>query len=165
MADSPSLTRVANMSSKTAVIFDMDGTLCDVTSIRHHVLDRRRRNYTAFHYLSVFCPPISWVRDRALKYHAENVTVLIVTARQEEWRHLTETWCDSNGIPYESVHMRRQGDQRKDEIIKSEILDHLLETYDIIHAFDDNPNVIELWRERGIEHTVVPGWNEEKYEQ
>lgn len=149
------------MTKKPAVIFDMDGTLCDVTSIRHYVLDRRRRNYKAFHYLSIFCPPHDWVRDRALQHHAEGDTVLIVTARQEEWRHLTETWTDSNDIPYASVHMRKQGDKRKDKIIKSEILDLLLETYDIIHAYDDNPSIIELWRERDISHTVVPGWAEE----
>lgn len=144
-----------------AVIFDMDGTLCDVTSIRHHVLDRRRRNYKAFHYLSIFCPPIDWVLALAKKHHAEGKAVLIVTAREEEWRHITESWSSQNEVPYRSVHMRKQGDKRKDKIIKGEILDLLLETYDIEHAYDDNPTVIELWQEREIPHTVVPGWAKE----
>jgi phosphoglycolate phosphatase-like HAD superfamily hydrolase len=144
-----------------AVIFDMDGTLCDVTSVRHHVLDRRRRNYPAFHYLSIFCPPFEWVRDHSLRYHAENIKVLVVTARREQWRHLTENWLDTHDIPYEAVYMRKQEDPRKDKIIKGEILDGLLESYDILHAFDDNPSIIELWQERGIPHTVVPGWAEE----
>lgn len=148
-------------TKKPAVIFDMDGTLCDVTSIRHHVLDRRRRNYKAFHYLSLFCPPFEWVRDLSQKYHDDGVTVLVVTARQAEWRALTESWLLQHDVPYQSVHMRKQHDIRKDKIVKGEILDHLLVTYDIKHAFDDNPSIIELWRERGIPHTVVPGWAEE----
>lgn len=146
---------------KLAVIFDMDGTLCDVTSIRHHVLDRRRRNYKAFHYLSLFCPPFAWVRDLSQSYHAEGVVVLVVTARHDQWRDLTESWLLQHGVPYHEVHMRKQGDMRKDKIIKSEILDQLLMTYDIKHALDDNPSIIELWNERGIPHTVVPGWAEE----
>lgn len=149
------------LTKQPAVIFDMDGTLCDVTSIRHYVLDRRRRNYHAFHYLSVFCPPFGWVRSEAKRHHADKVTVLVVTARREEWQALTEQWLMSHDIPYEEVRMRKQDDPRKDKIIKGEILDDLLETYDIIHAYDDNPSIIELWRERDIPHTVVPGWAEE----
>jgi phosphoglycolate phosphatase-like HAD superfamily hydrolase len=149
------------MSKPAAVIFDMDGTLCDVTSVRHHVLDRRRRNYKAFHYLSVFCPPIEWVLDLAHQYNAEGLRVIVVTARQEEWRPLTEAWLFHHGAPHSGLLMRAQNDKRKDKIIKGEILDSLLETYDIQHAYDDNPSIIELWQERGIPHTHVPGWAEE----
>lgn len=149
------------MSKPPAVIFDMDGTLCDVTSVRHHILDRRRRNYRAFHYLSVFCPPIEWVRDRAIDCNIEGVTVIVVTARREEWRTLTEAWLFQHNIPYDTLHMRGQDDPRKDKLVKGDILDKLLETYDIEHAYDDNPSIIELWQERGIPYTVVPGWAEE----
>lgn len=149
------------MSKIPAVIFDMDGTLCDVTSVRHHVLDRRRRNYKAFHYLSVFCPPIEWVRDLSDQHNAEGATVIVVTARHEQWRHLTEAWLFQHNVPYTELHMRKQDDMRKDKSIKGEILDLLLETYDIEHAYDDNPSIIELWQERGIPHTAVPGWAEE----
>lgn len=146
------------MGKKPAVIFDMDGTLCDVRSIRQYVLDQRRRDYDAFHYLSLFCPPHEWVRDLAQKHHADGTTVLVVTARQEQWRAITESWMLHHEVPYHSLHMRKQGDKRKDKIIKGEILDLLLELYDIEHAVDDNPSIIELWQERGIPYTVVPGW-------
>lgn len=149
------------MSKKPAVIFDMDGTLCDVTSVRHLILDRRRRNYNAFHYGSSFCPPIQWVADAAHRYRKAGFEVVVVTARQEMWRELTTNWLNTHGIPYVEIHMRAQGDLRKDKIIKGEILDRLLEVYDIKHAFDDNPSIIELWQERGIDYTHVPGWAEE----
>lgn len=146
---------------KPAVIFDMDGTLCDVTSIRHHVLDRRRRNYKAFHYLSIFCPPFDWVVDELYNYISGGYTILVVTARQEEWHAVTANWLDHHEIPYAELHMRSQNDIRKDKIIKGEILDRLLLDYDIKHAFDDNPSIIELWAERDIPHTIVPGWAKE----
>lgn len=149
------------MTKQKAVIFDMDGSLVDVNTIRHHVLDRRRRNYKAFHYLSTFCPPFDWVRDLAQKYHDEGVVVLVVTARKNEWRAVSSAWLEQNTVPYRELHMRKQNDDRKDKVIKSEILDLLLLKYEIIHAVDDNPNVIELWTERGIPTTVVPGWSKE----
>lgn len=149
------------MTKPPAVIFDMDGTLCDVTSVRHHVLDRRRRNYKAFHYLSVFCPPIEWVRNCAITYAIEGVPVIVVTARREEWRALTEAWLFQHNIPHEFLFMRQQNDDRKDKAVKSDILELLQQSYTIEHAYDDNPSIIELWQERGIPHTVVPGWAEE----
>jgi phosphoglycolate phosphatase-like HAD superfamily hydrolase len=149
------------MSKAPAVIFDMDGTLCDVTSVRHHVLDRHRRNYKAFHYLSVFCPPIAWVRNLAELHHMSGNKVIVVTARKEEWRTLTEAWLMQHDVRHEALHMRGQDDMRKDKLVKGEILDLLLESYDIEHAYDDNPSIIELWQERGVPHTVVPGWAEE----
>jgi phosphoglycolate phosphatase-like HAD superfamily hydrolase len=144
-----------------AVIFDMDGTLCDVTSVRHHVLDRRRKNHHAFHYGSLWCPPIPWVLDNAHRYHRAGFHVIVVTAREEKWRELTSNWLESVGAPPYRMFMRPTGDFRKDKLIKGEILDMLLETYDIHHAYDDNPAILELWQERGVPYTVVPGWAEE----
>jgi len=152
---------VAKHAKAPAAIFDMDGTLCDVTSVRHHVLDRRRRNYKAFHYGSLFCPPIQWVLDSAHRYHRAGFQILVVTARQEMWRELTSNWLDQVGAPPYALHMRKQGDLRRDKLIKGEILDVLLDQYDVKHAFDDNPAIIELWQERVIPYTHVPGWAEE----
>lgn len=144
-----------------AVIFDMDGTLCDVTSVRHHVLNRRRKNHHAFHYGSLFCPPIHWVMNVAHQYRQAGFQVLVVTAREEKWRRLTLNWLESNGSPQHGLFMRPTADFRRDKLIKGEILDQLQESFTIRHAFDDNPAIIELWQERGIECTVVPGWAEE----
>lgn len=145
-----------------AVIFDMDGTLCDVRTIRHHVTNPKKRNFKAFHYLSIFCPPHEWVKAAAHKHHAEGLVNLVVTARDEQWRFLSKSWLLNNDIPHRSVHMRGRWDERVDKEVKSDILDELLETYEIVHAYDDNPSIIELWAERGIPYTVVPGWGEEE---
>ena len=42
-----------------AVIVDIDGTLVDVSSVRHHVAGPGKRNFDAFHRESADCPPIA----------------------------------------------------------------------------------------------------------
>jgi phosphoglycolate phosphatase-like HAD superfamily hydrolase len=143
-----------------AVIFDCDGTLVDVTGIRHHVI-RRPKNYDAFHYGSVFCPPIAWVLDEVDYHHRAGNRILVVTAREERWRTLTENWLATHGVPFHELHMRATGDFRSDVLIKGEILDRLIPRFDIRHAYDDNPSIIGLWKARGVPHTVVPGWASE----
>jgi hypothetical protein len=55
--------------------------------------------------------------------------------------------------------MRRDGDFRPDGVVKLEILDMIKEDgYNVIHAWDDNPAVIEVWQSQGIPVTVVEGY-------
>jgi FMN phosphatase YigB (HAD superfamily) len=151
------------MNKPRAVCLDVDGTLCDVTSIRHHVLSRKK-NYDAFHYLSAYCPPIDWVADLAVEARDDGLVVIVVTARMEKWRLLTENWLEHNDIPYAELHMRADGDIRKDRAVKEEILAALQERYHIIWAVDDNPSILEMWRDHGILAVEVPGWAEEEKE-
>lgn len=148
------------MNKPGAVIFDCDGTLVDVTSVRHHVL-ARRKNYNAFHYASLFCPSYSHVVDAVYEHIAADCKIIIVTAREEKWRALTTNWLKTNQIPFDELHMRPTGDFRRDTFIKAEILDELQTRYNVRHAYDDNPAIIQLWQDRGIPCTVVPGWAEE----
>lgn len=139
-----------------AVIFDMDGTLCDVRSIRH-LIDEK--GFDAFHYASASCPPIDWVAQAAKEYHAEGIAVLVVTGRVRKFKSLTAFWLADHGIPSDELETRRDGDFRKDFVIKKEILKRLRQKYNIIRAYDDNPQVIDLWLNEGIPVTVVPGWD------
>jgi phosphoglycolate phosphatase-like HAD superfamily hydrolase len=144
-----------------AVIFDCDGTLVDVTSIRHHVLTKPK-NFDAFHYGSIFCPPIGWVVDELTSHFADGKRIIVVTARERRWHTLTQNWLDQHGVLHHELHMRPTGDFRRDTFIKGEILAVLRERYDVVHAYDDNPAVIDLWTGHGIPTTVVPGWAEER---
>lgn len=141
-----------------AIIFDMDGTLCDVRSIRHHVLTKPR-NFEAFHTESVNCPPHAHVVQAAVDAHARGETVIIVTARQEKFKHHTTFWLNDNNVPFDLIFMRRTGDGRPDSVIKSEILAEIVRLgHQVEMAWDDNPSVIELWTSHGIPVTEVPGW-------
>ncbi len=54
-----------------------------------------------------------------------------------------------------NLHMREDGDFRKDSIIKEEILnkylkDNNLKVDDIAFVVDDRKKVVDMWRRRGI---------------
>ena len=147
-----------------AVIFDMDGTLADVSSIRHLLNGVRAngkpdKNFDKFHELSVDVPPNEWVADRARDFHNRGISVLIVTARKHKWRNQTAWFLALNNIPSDGLWMRGNKDDRPDYQVKKDILRQIKgHGYNVIHAFDDNPNVIQLWAEEGIPTTIVPGW-------
>ncbi|MFI5973539.1 hypothetical protein [Streptomyces sp. NPDC051452] len=140
-----------------AVIFDMDGTLCDVRGIRH-LLDGPGR-FDTFHAASIDCPPHDHVVAAARREHAAGRAVLIVTGRAAKWRHVTAWWLALHQVPSEAMWMRGPGDFRPDYVVKRGILARIRQLYRPVAAWDDNPNVIRLWEEEGIPVTVVPGWD------
>lgn len=144
-----------------AVIFDMDGTLCDVTGIRHLVIGGIR-NFEAFHLDSVNCPPHMHVVEAAHKARENGLAVLIVTARKAKFRNHTAMWLALNGVPSDAMLMRADHDNRKDVEVKRNILQRIRRTWKPVHAWDDNPSIIALWKEEGIPCTIVPGWMEER---
>lgn len=146
-----------------AAIFDMDGTLCDVSSIRHHV-DRShpdfsgRRRFDLFHGQSHLCPP----DQRALDLHdrySEDHAILVVTARSAEWAMHTLQWLEEHDIHHDRLYMRERGDYRRDVEVKRDILAEIRESYDPVVAIDDNPAVIELWESEGLATHVIEGWS------
>lgn len=142
-----------------AVIFDYDGTLCDIRGVRHYLLDGGR-DFDRFHRASSFCPPNEDVVALAHAARDAGLVVLGVTARQERFRKVTAGWTMKHGVPVDALIMRRDGDYRPDYQIKSELLDTIEAHYRVLHAVDDNPNVLRLWRERGIEVTEVLGFED-----
>lgn len=141
-----------------ARIFDIDGTLCDVRTIRHHVMGDNR-NFDAFHRESVNCPPHAHVVEAARQSEAEGVAPLIVTARQTLYRNVTAYWLAMHEIPSAALYMRRTGDMRPDFEVKQDILDRILNSWDVIEAWDDNPSVItNVWVKNNIPYVLVPGW-------
>lgn len=140
-----------------AMIFDMDGTLVDVSSLRDYVTGKKK-DFDSFHRLSVDCPPIHWVANLAQSFHNEGYAIIQVTARSEKYRPHTSWWIAQHRIPSHALYMRPDLDYRPDYEVKREIVDRIRQRYDVVHAFDDNPSIVKLWGEYAIPCTVVPGW-------
>ncbi len=75
------------------------------------------------------------------------------------WRAHTSFWLAINNVPSVALFMRQDADNRKDYEVKKDILQHILQKWDVVHAVDDNPNVIKLWHEYGIETTKIGDWD------
>lgn len=150
---------VAMVNKQPGVIVDCDGTLCDVTSIRHHVLGRagKKKDFDAFHSESIDCPPHQFVVDLVvdLNHHHD---ILVVTARRERWWWHTKLWLVENDVPHTGLFMRGDDDHRPDYEVKLDILKTIQKTHDVVLAIDDNPSVIDLWKEQKIDTLIVPGW-------
>lgn len=141
-----------------AEIFDMDGTLCDVRGIRHHVLGSHR-NFDAFHRESVNCPPNPEVVEAARAAQAAGRAVLVVTARSTLYRNHTAFWLAMHEVPSDRLFMRRHGDQRADVLVKQDIYARISPRWITVRAWDDNPNVVAFWEHVRIpDIQVVPGW-------
>lgn len=158
---------------RQAVLVDMDGTLANVSTIRHFVDAMRvdpdgkkvKKDFEAFHRESEFVPANKQAIDFCRRHHKEGHAIVIVTARMEEWRPHTRRFIDRElvepfGVEIADQYHRADGDYRKDYEVKKEILAKVREKYDVIGAIDDNPNIVKLWEEEAIpEIEVVPGWD------
>lgn len=149
---------------RTAVIFDMDGTLADVRGIRHHVVPPVPKpkgwfkDFDSFHAESVNAPVNHSVANHARVAHILGHAVVIVTARRAMYRHQTAWFLAMHDIPSDALYMRGNKDGRPDYEVKKDILASIKTRYNVIHAVDDNPSVIALWEENGIPTTIVEGW-------
>lgn len=143
---------------RNAVIVDIDGTLADVSGIRHHVLNKPKR-FDLFHSEAVNVPTHSAVVDMVNDFANQGVDIVVVTARKAKWRNHTAMWLALNNIPSTAMFMRANKDGRKDAEVKRDILKRIQQTWNVIHAIDDNPNVIAVWIANGIDTTTVAGWD------
>ncbi|GAA3536358.1 NIF family HAD-type phosphatase [Aeromicrobium panaciterrae] len=143
---------------REAVIFDMDGTLCDTSSVLH-LIEGDDKNFWAFHAASADCPPHADVVAAAKAEHDAGRAILVVTSREFQWRDTTLTWLTKHDVPHEALYMRVVGDYRKDVTIKTDILQQIKDDgFNVLAAWDDKPAVLDLWRENGIDvHAVGQG--------
>ena len=137
--------------TRDAVIFDLDGCLCDTSSIIHLVTGDEK-DFHAFHAASADCPPNADVLAALREDHSKGLAILVVTSREFIWRDTTLEWLARHDIPYDGLYLRIVGDYRKDTVIKGEIWEHLIEDgYAPIAAWDDKHEVLDLWAERGVQ--------------
>lgn len=138
-----------------AVIADLDGTLVDVSSIRH-LVEGEERDFYAFHAASKDCPPRPEVVDAVRAAHAAGRAVLVVTSREFIWRDLTLDWLAQHDVPYDQLVMRIVGDYRPDHVVKAEMLDTLeADGFAVLEAWEDSDDIVELFRSRGVTVHVV----------
>lgn len=147
---------------KKAVVVDLDGSLVNVDSILHHIVkdhpknETGKRDYKSFHQESINCPANPTVMEYIEFKQAEGYTLVVVTGRSDEYKSHTVAWLEDNmEIPYDGPYMRPSGDHRKATVVKKEILSSLEEKYDFHYAVEDDPEVVSMLEEDGIEVKVV----------
>lgn len=134
------------------VIVDLDGTLSDGTH-RLHLLPTKDLHLTGswseFNRAAQHDAPIQDTIDIVNMLWKAGMGVVILTGRSDEVETETILWLDRHKVKYDWMIMRRAEDNRKDTVIKEEVL-RAIGLQHITCAFDDSPNVIKHFRSLGI---------------
>jgi len=152
---------VRTSPGQLAYIFDVDGTLANVDPYLHYVRGPNR-DYEAFHEASVDALPNIEVVEMLNHAFFDQMHIIIVTSRKEKWRGLTSYWLAKNDIGHHALYMRSDDDNRPDYEVKKDILLKIKKHWNVVHAVDDNPNVIKLWEDHGIPTTKIGNWDGDK---
>lgn len=162
------------------VIFDLDGTLADVTT----------RRDIANHAKMSSQPPVQaegetrfLYKKRIAKHHSDawwkrwqdpdvvktdkpntpvvnickllkeymGCAIIITSARTDRNMAVTKEWLADNNIYYDELFMRPDGDFTRDDKFKKRILNkYILPKYEVLMCFDDRNQVVNMWRSNGI---------------
>lgn len=102
---------------------------------------------------------IKYFSDAYSKKRNAPIHTIIVSWRKDECKMETIEWLTLNGFTFDSIHMRKSDDVRKDSIVKYEILQDILREYNPIAVFDDRNQVVKMWREAWLRCYQVADWN------
>lgn len=124
------------------VIVDVDGTLANNT------LHRSPYDESLVHLDPPYPEIVAQVRELA-KDH----TVIIVSGRHSTCGDVTVNWLYRHNVPFDHIFMRHGWDNRKDTVVKQEILNALLRLVpkeQIVLVIDDRPSVLNMWFDNGL---------------
>ena len=155
---------------KDIIVCDLDGTLCNIDHRLHFVQyvnkpvegvsldcnERPRKDWDSF-FAGV---PNDTVNEPVLevleRFQFEDFKIIFSSGRPERCRLDTIEWlykhtnlfgADKSGA---SLYMRQDGDFRRDDIVKQEILDKYIDKDRVLFVLDDRDQVVDMWRRNGL---------------
>lgn len=142
-------TYVPDESLPQAFLVDIDGTVALMGNKRgpfdYHLANGDDLN-----------EPVSSVVHALIR---DGYEIIFLSGRSDSCRDVTQEWLIENHFGGHKLLMRREGDQRKDSIVKHEIFwDQIAPRFQVIGCFDDRNQVVDMYREMGITvFQVAPG--------
>ena len=146
----------------TDYICDVDGTLMNVEKRAIYAQRTKRDIDKRMNWDNFLDPKIMLEYDTPNKdvvgiikalYHSdyEDNNIIITSARNERHRDVTMKQLELAGLEYDAMYLRDDGDMRPDDIVKEELLGKIrADGYNPTIAFDDRNQVVNKWRELGI---------------
>ena len=134
--------------SEEIVIFDIDGTLADVSERLHHIKKKPKDWDAFFRGIPQDKAIRSMVRLCNILY-ASGIKILLCTGRREKDRAETVKWLSQQGVNYHELILRPDGDRRSDVVVKREMLAGL-DRSKILFVVEDRNGVVEMWRSEGL---------------
>ena len=130
------------------VIFDIDGTLADISGREHHVRSKPKNWKAFFKGMAEDKAVHSMVRLCNLLYDS-GIYIVLCSGRNEQHRKETVRWMEREGVRYHELRLRADDDRRSDTIAKREMLSGL-DKSKILFVVEDRSRVVEMWRSEGL---------------
>ena len=128
---------------KKAIVFDLDGTLCEIGE-----------SSNPYNHDGEELP--TWLYEREVTKYPDSYAVIILTGRKRrEYGELTENWLHQYHILFDRLIMQEWGQAKKNHIYKEEALKELMQEYEIVMLYDDNPDVWEVCERLWIPFQLV----------
>lgn len=128
-------------SKERAIVCDLDGTLADISWRNPYDASRCYKDKPNW-------PVINLVKAM----YQSGRKIIFVSGRSDKFKPQTIQFIekyvrvDFQTIPY-SLFMRKEGDVRKDTVIKKEIFFNNIEPFNYVEfVVDDRPSVVRMWR-------------------
>lgn len=127
-----------------AIISDLDGTLAS--------LEGRDPFNGKLSLNDILNDPVANILEVYDNQTLYNISLILISGREEKYREITEKWLKKNGINhYSALYLRQNGDYRKDSLIKKEIYEKYINgKYDVLFVLEDRDQVVKMWRSLGI---------------
>ena len=140
---------------KNTVIFDLDGTLADITARKELATKPNGKlDWDVF-----FDPsnikldvPNSPVVKLAQMLAEDGFTIIIFSGRSDKTKFTTRSWLSNNRIPFQKLIMRdsKTNHFTPDDILKKDMLDKFADINDVFLVVDDRNKVVDMWRSLGL---------------
>jgi len=128
-----------NPLKKKAIIVDVDGTLTTGP-----------KNRSPYDWDKVGQDEVNEpIADIVYKF-GDSHQILIFTGRDGSCKDRTECWLSENGIHYDYIDIRPEGNTESDSIVKKRMFDKIKDEYHVTMVIDDREAVCGMWRELGL---------------
>lgn len=130
------------------VIFDIDGTLADISARRHH-LEKRPKDWDAFFAAMREDAAVAPLVRLCNTLYDAGFHLLLCSGRPERYRDDTVAWLTREGVKYHALLLRRDDDRRSDVEVKRDLLAGF-DKERIAFVVEDRTRVVDMWRAQGL---------------
>ena len=139
------------MLEKKIVICDIDGTIAN-NDHRQNLL-KKFKDWDNFFSQLHLDEPILVVIEKIKELKREGKEIVFLTGRPEKYRKPTDAWLEKYFDQNYMLIMRKDGDVRNKSTTKEEMLKLNFDLKDIYKVYENDPELIDLWRK--LELSVV----------
>ena len=124
----------------TCVVIDMDSTVCFNTSKRPWFGDGSTEAM------------INDIPNHGVVelIKSQGYPVVVCTGRNKDQYKVTIEWLAKQGITPVDCYMRENGDYRKGVEVKAELMNRILDKYNVLTVFEDCEPIVQKYREMGL---------------